>query len=122
MSEETRRILLLEQQNREQSRALQQLKDGLLRLEGQLALAQGAGGGGGGGAGVYYIHPAVIAAGGSLASQTVYFLSGGTETTFTASATIRNIMAQATVATAGLNIIVLPNGDGSYLAVTQSCP
>ncbi len=70
---------------------------------------------------VYYIAPVVIAAGGSVTGQTVYQLLGGTPTTVSTSATVYNVMADATSATVTSPIIIIPNGDGTYLAVSQGC-
>lgn len=81
----------------------------------------GGGGGGSGGGSVYYISPVAIAAGGNVTGQTVKYLVGGTATTFTTTGTIYNVMASATSGTLTSPIIVIPNGDGTFLAVSQGC-
>jgi hypothetical protein len=72
-------------------------------------------------AGIYYIDAVVISAGGNVTGKTVYYLAGGTQTTATTNGTIYNKMASATVSTSGKTIIVGPNGDGTYIAISQSC-
>jgi len=80
------------------------------------------GGGNGSGPYVLYLNPIVIAPGGSVTGQTLYWNIGGTQTsTGITSATVYNEMASATVATSGKVITVGPNPDGSYSVVTQSC-
>jgi hypothetical protein len=70
---------------------------------------------------IFSISPVVIAAGGSVTGQTVSALQGGTSVAVNTSATVYNQMATATVATSGKTILVAPNGDGTFTAVTQSC-
>jgi hypothetical protein len=70
--------------------------------------------------GIFYIQPVAIGAGGSVANQTIYRLINGSATVVI-SATVYNVMAVPTVATAGKNITVGANGDGTYLAISQSC-
>jgi hypothetical protein len=95
----------------------------ITELEQQTRSSTGGGYGGGSSAsGTFYIAPVVIAAGGSVAGQTVYYLLAGAATVITASGTVYNKMAVATVAGTGQTIIVGPNGDGTYLAISQSCP
>jgi len=103
--------------------AFQQLAQTVSKLQSDLANQQlGGGGGSGGGGYVYFINPVVIAAGGSVASQQIYTNVAGTLTaTSFSSATVWNMMAQPTVATAGKTIIVGANGDGTFSAITQSC-
>jgi hypothetical protein len=74
-------------------------------------------GGGGSGAFVYTIAPIVIAPGGNVTGQTVSTILGTLPGTYT----VYNIMAVATVATAGKTIIVGANPDGTFTAITQSC-
>jgi len=107
-----RLLLAFQDVQRQLKQALQQIANNQM----------GPGGYPGGGLGtIFYIAPVVIAAGNSVTNQTVYALIGGTTYTVTTTATVYNVMAQATVATSGKNIICGPNGDGSYLAITQSC-
>jgi hypothetical protein len=117
----------------------------LLRLEGQFttieqqiatilgqiaALAQqqyGAGGGfggGGGGGGTYFgcTLSAALNHGSSVGSQTVWKLVGGSHTTVTSSATIRNDGPTATNDIAsGKQVILATNDDGSYTAIGVYC-
>ncbi len=68
------------------------------------------------------INPIVIASGGSVTGQTINVVVAGTVTaTVTTNATVYNIMPSATVATSGHYIVVQPNPDGTYTAVTQGC-
>lgn len=97
----------------------------IANLQTQIAgLQQGGSGQGqsGGGGTVFFIQPIVIAAGGNQTGLTIYTLIAGTLTaTGTTNATIYNGMAAATNATAGKNIIVGPNPDGTWSTITQSC-
>lgn len=91
-------------------------------LEQQVRTGEGGGGGGAGNSAVVYtIAPVVISAGGNVTGQTVKALINGTSTTISTTATVYNQMAVATVSTAGKTIIVGPNGDGTFTAITQSC-
>lgn len=76
---------------------------------------------GGTATGVYFIDPVVISAGGNVTGQTVKYLSGGVATNVTTNGTVYNKMNAATVSTANKTIVVGPNGDGTYLAISQSC-
>jgi hypothetical protein len=76
---------------------------------------------GDGAACIFSISPIVIPPGSSVTGQTVYALQGGSQVAINSNATIYNQMAAATVATSGKTILVSPNGDGSFTAVTQSC-
>ncbi len=103
---------------------VQQLSRQIANLANQLQQTQGQSGGGGTGGGgiVYFIAPIVIAAGGSVTGQTILVNIGGILTaTAATAAVVWNMMAWATVATAGKNIIVGTNPDGSYSVITQSC-
>ncbi len=96
----------------------------MARAEQQIRDTQTSSGGGssGGGGFVYFVNPIVISAGGNVTGQTIYWNLGGTVTaTGTTSATVYNIMPSATVATSGHYIVVQPNPDGTYTAVTQGC-
>ncbi len=77
--------------------------------------------GGSGSATIFSIEPIVIAAGGNVTGQMVYALQGGSSVAVNTSATVYNQMAAATVSTSGKTILVSPNGDGTFTAVTQSC-
>jgi hypothetical protein len=90
-------------------------------LESQIRQIGSGGGGSGGGGAIYDIDPVVIAASGNVTGQTVYALVGGTRTAITTTATVYNVMADATSATVTSPIIVGPNGDGTYRAVSQGC-
>ena len=79
------------------------------------------GGGSGTGGSIYSIAPVVITGGGNVTGQTVYALVSGTSTALGGTWTVYNQMAAATVATAGKTILVVPNGDGTFTAVAQSC-
>lgn len=76
---------------------------------------------GGTGGRVYYCDAMVISAGGNVTGKTVYYLDGGAEQTISTNATIYNQAAVATVSTTGQTIFLGPNGDGTYLVLSQSC-
>ena len=116
------RLAHLEQLVSDQANQLARLWSAVWALQQAVRVTQlGGFGGGGSGGQIYYIAPVVIANGGNVTGQTVYVLVGGSPVTVTTGGVVYNIMAVATVATAGKNIIVAPCGDGTYLAVTQSC-
>jgi hypothetical protein len=122
MTNAEQRIIRLEQLLQFQADAINRLQGDVANLKQQVRVSQAGGyGGGGGGGGIFWIGPVAIAANGNVTNQTVYMLSGGSTLTISTTATVYNVMAVATVSTAGKNIIVAPNGDGTYLAVTQSC-
>jgi hypothetical protein len=86
----------------------------------QFTLGPGGGPGGGGGAGAFVSTPSgSVAATGSLASQTVYSVSGGVETALTGTYTLYNRMGSAAVASKKCNLI--PDGAGGYVIYSQSC-
>jgi hypothetical protein len=64
-------------------------------------------------------NPGTGVPGGPLAAQNVYRVNAGAWSLLTSTASIYNPMTSATVASKGL--VVLPNADGTYSAVTQSC-
>jgi hypothetical protein len=84
---------------------------------------------GGGGGSVYVAAPGSSIAAASAApaggtpggpvSATVYQISGGAYVTFATSQSIYNAMLSAT--TSGRVLIVLPNPDNTWTAVSQSC-
>ena len=122
MSEPIARIAILEQRSLQLDNLLSRLLDRIDRLEAMVSQVRaGAGGGSGSATAGYYIDPVVISAGGNVTGKTVKYLVGGTGTTITTNGTIYNVMDVATVSTANKKIIVVPNGDGTYLAVAQSC-
>lgn len=122
MTNAEQRIIHLEQLVKTQANALASLQAQVAALQQALRTIQAGGyGGGGAGATVYTIAPVAIAAGGNVTNQTVSVLQGGASTTVTTTATVYNQMAVTTVSTAGKTIIVGPNGDGTYTAITQSC-
>jgi hypothetical protein len=106
----------------------ERLRITVLQMQAQLAaVAQGVQQLPGGGtptasaAAIYSIAPVVIAAGGNETGLTVYALQGGSSVALPGTYTVYNQMAVATVATADKTILVAPNGDGTFMAVTQSC-
>ncbi len=117
------RIRNLEMQLTSQAAAVQSLASQVAALQQQSRTTQQSpyGGGSGTGGSIYTIAPVVITAGGSVTGQTVYALVSGTSTALGGTWTVYNVMAAATVSTAGKTIIVAPNGDGTYTAVNQSC-
>lgn len=70
---------------------------------------------------ICYTDPVAIPAAGNLTGLTVYQLSGGNVITVNSNATVYNVMSSATSATVTSKIVVAPNGDGTYLAVSQGC-
>ena len=106
-----RLLLELQDTRRKLTQAMQQIRD---------LQARPAGGGANTGAG-YFIDPVVIGAGSSVSGQTVKYRSGGSVINATTNGTVYNEMAVATVATTGKTIMVVPYGDGTYVAVSQSC-
>lgn len=92
--------------------ALQQIRD---------LQAKPAGGGGITGT-VYFCDPVVIAAGSSESGLTIKKKAGGSTVTVTDSGTVYNEAAVATSDGTGQTIFLGANGDGTYLAISQSCP
>ncbi len=103
--------------------AEQDLANRVARAEQQIRDTQNAIGGGSSSQTYFLcIQPVVISSGGNVTGVTIYWNLGGTVTaTGTTSATVYNIMPSATVATSGHYIVVQPNPDGTYTAVTQGC-
>jgi len=92
--------------------ALQQIRD---------LQAKPSGGGGNTGT-VYFTDPVVIAAGGSESGLTIKKKAGGSTVTVSDSGTVYNEAAVATSGGTGQTIFLGANGDGTYLAISQSCP
>jgi hypothetical protein len=114
------RTLNLEELMRDLARAVNDLTARVKRLEDKMALVGGGGGTGGGGTGAFVSTPSgSVAAGGSLASQTVKSVSGGVETSLPGTFTLYNQMGSAAVASKKCNLI--PDGAGGYVIYSQSC-
>lgn len=121
MSESIARVAILEQRSTQLARDLARALDRIARLEAMLTQLGGTSSGSGGSGAGFYIDAVVISAGGNVTNQTVKYRVGGTVTTLTTTATVYNEMAAATVSTSGKTIMVNPYGDGSFVAVSQSC-
>jgi hypothetical protein len=121
MSESEQRIIHLEQLIRRLSGQLASDETILAALQQAVRIGQQASpfGQTGGGSGCYSMAGVVIAAGGSVAGQTVNSLIGGSATAISTNATVYNQMGAATVA--GKLIMLGQNPDGSFSVLTQSC-
>lgn len=116
------RILEIERRLGLQARQLDDIASKLTQVQQEVRRAWMQGWSpGGSSTGVYYIDPVVISAGGNVTGQTVKYLVGGVATNITTNGTVYNKMDAATVSTANKIIVVGPNGDGTYLAISQSC-
>ena len=114
------RIKLVEERVEYLYRQLQAVLQQVRAALNQLNQVGGSGGGGSGSGSVYTCSPSgTIAAGGSLGGQTVNLYQAGSNTALTGTYTIYNPMGGATVVTKTL--IVLPDGLGNFVAITQSC-
>ena len=130
MTNDGMRIFKLEQALRQ----IQQLIAALQTKLGQVAQNQFSGGqtGGGGGGNTFPVlcsptaviagatgPPATGTPGGPLAGQDVFQISGGVFTSAATSVNLYNGMQAAVVATK--TCLCLPNSDGTYTVVSQSC-
>jgi hypothetical protein len=115
------RITQLEQRVEYLYRQLQQVLQQVRAALNQLNQVGGGGSGGSSSSGlVYTCTPSnIIAAGGSLATQTINLYQAGTASPLTGTYTVYNPMGAATVVTKTL--IVMPDGVGNFVAITQSC-
>jgi uridylate kinase len=124
------RLFRLEQSIVQDEQKLATLAQQVAQLAQQLwAVAAMAGGGGGGGGGVFYFSPTAALSGPagapgtgsptSLANQHIYAISGGAWSSVSTTATVSCGLPSGIVATK--TCICIPNGDGTYSAIAQSC-